>query len=496
MRIRNIFLAIALLISMGSQAKDVKVGLLSDVPVTVTISVPIERFYNYGLFTSGQIELNLAPDSTTYFSVSVEEPTIIHCLFSTRRRYDLYLFPDSQLKLCLKDGKLHAEGENAKGNDYMNWDYQIDRIHERIYMDSVTVANCQDSILNFAGIMNGIRKRADASPLGDDIYNMQAKGLISENMANIMRKEFRINWSNSLISKLHSLKLGELLYAIRDKNYHLRYTITPDDLLSIEHAVDSIYRILPIGRDLLAHTQGWYYINGYGEELWRRMSKSEQDRLKGKYEDETFGLCVACLALPVELQPYLFGNHFVIQVAHNADEFNRVKMRQFMLDRYPESVFTSIVSEIMEKQNQTRKEPFVIDKPINSFRDLLQQERLIGKKAFVDLWATWCMPCRAEFQHADKLVELLNSEQINLVYLSLDEKDKENAWRKIIQNLNGVHLMATDQLLSEIKAKIYGGNVYTIPRYILLDPNGDIIDADLPRPSAINELRERLKRYR
>jgi thiol-disulfide isomerase/thioredoxin len=62
----------------------------------------------------------------------------------------------------------------------------------------------------------------------------------------------------------------------------------------------------------------------------------------------------------------------------------------------------------------------------------LQQFR--GKKLFVNLWATWCPPCRAEMPSIEKLFKAADKEKAQFVLLSLDN-DFETA-KKYVQANN------------------------------------------------------------
>ena len=58
----------------------------------------------------------------------------------------------------------------------------------------------------------------------------------------------------------------------------------------------------------------------------------------------------------------------------------------------------------------------------------LNLQSLKGKKVFVNLWATWCPPCRAEMPSIQKLYEAAHKENTQFVMLSLDndfESDKK-----------------------------------------------------------------------
>jgi thiol-disulfide isomerase/thioredoxin len=57
-----------------------------------------------------------------------------------------------------------------------------------------------------------------------------------------------------------------------------------------------------------------------------------------------------------------------------------------------------------------------------------------GKKLFVNLWATWCPPCRAEMPSIAKLYEAADKEKAQFILLSLDN-DFESA-KKYVQEKN------------------------------------------------------------
>jgi thiol-disulfide isomerase/thioredoxin len=106
---------------------------------------------------------------------------------------------------------------------------------------------------------------------------------------------------------------------------------------------------------------------------------------------------------------------------------------------------------------------------------------LKGKVILVDVWATWCGPCKAEIPHLKKLEEEMKGTDVQVVSISVDEaKDKEK-WQKMIkdENLGGLQLFASGW--GDI-AKYY--KINGIPRFMVFDREGKIVTTDSPRPSS------------
>jgi thiol-disulfide isomerase/thioredoxin len=101
-----------------------------------------------------------------------------------------------------------------------------------------------------------------------------------------------------------------------------------------------------------------------------------------------------------------------------------------------------------------------------------------GKLVMVDVWATWCVPCKAEEPHWKKLNEEYAGKNIVFMGISVD-KDKA-AWEKYVKEktLKGLQLHAGPDADISTIYKIDG-----IPRYMLFDKQGKIITIDSPRPS-------------
>lgn len=112
-----------------------------------------------------------------------------------------------------------------------------------------------------------------------------------------------------------------------------------------------------------------------------------------------------------------------------------------------------------------------------------------GKVVLVDVWATWCGPCRAQIPHLKKLEEEMHGTDVVFLGVSVDEEKNKQKWLDFLEKeeLKGVQLFANGWSKIAKDYKING-----IPRFMVFDKQGNIVSVDAPRPSS-PELKQMLE---
>ena len=101
-----------------------------------------------------------------------------------------------------------------------------------------------------------------------------------------------------------------------------------------------------------------------------------------------------------------------------------------------------------------------------------------GNYVYVDMWATWCRPCCEEIPYMGELEKKFHGKKICFVSLSCD-KDLQ-AWKKKLRTdrMGGIQLNCGGD---PAFMKFFG--IQGIPHFILLDPEGKVVNPNMSRPS-------------
>ena len=109
-------------------------------------------------------------------------------------------------------------------------------------------------------------------------------------------------------------------------------------------------------------------------------------------------------------------------------------------------------------------------------------EDLKGKYVYIDVWATWCGPCKAEIPSLKELEKKYKNKNIHFVSISVDKASDYQKWKDMVasEELKGIQLFSDKSWESSFVEDYL---IKGIPRFILVDPNGNIVNSNAPRPS-------------
>ncbi len=152
--------------------------------------------------------------------------------------------------------------------------------------------------------------------------------------------------------------------------------------------------------------------------------------------------------------------------------FNRFKKR------YPASEYISefqpAIDTIIKKESQPLGEKMIFaadnGSKINTLNQLIELNK--GKTVLVDMWGTWCGPCREEIENNSGAIKAhFKDKGLNYVYVANFDTNNEKNWKRLIAyfHMDGTHVLANDDLNKDIMGKIKGEGY---PTYFIIKKDG------------------------
>ncbi|NOS97844.1 MAG: TlpA family protein disulfide reductase [Methylotenera sp.] len=110
------------------------------------------------------------------------------------------------------------------------------------------------------------------------------------------------------------------------------------------------------------------------------------------------------------------------------------------------------------------------DVPMNSFTGSIKKfSSYRGKPLIINIWASWCGPCREEMASLERLSKRYNGKQFNIIGISTDDDASAAAMAIKQSKLTFTNYLDHDVILENM----LGAN--TIPLTILVDAKGQVL---------------------
>jgi thiol-disulfide isomerase/thioredoxin len=171
--------------------------------------------------------------------------------------------------------------------------------------------------------------------------------------------------------------------------------------------------------------------------------------------------------------------YYLNNSSKSSQELN-IYLQDYIKDSKSKEYISYLTDKYLEKPSEKNGKLFNTKDDSESYTDIINQNK--GKIIYIDFWASWCMPCRAEIPNTKKL--MLNYKGKELVFLSFSMDENRTLWKKTIHS-EGIEETNNNFLVSKnfesTLAKQF--KITTIPRYILIGKDGKVINQDAPRPS-------------
>jgi thiol-disulfide isomerase/thioredoxin len=208
------------------------------------------------------------------------------------------------------------------------------------------------------------------------------------------------------------------------------------------------------------------------------------------------GWLYARLYMPTSIRDKILYNY--IKEAANDGSLNTCTyLFNILKENFPQSFYLAKVKATMQEVDN-RIANNVNNKRI-VFRDaggITSLSQLVtpykGKIVYLDIWGTWCGPCKQELPYTPELKKRYAGKDIVFVYLDVDDQSKETYWKEMVYHagVEGEHYRMDKRSIELIWQAVQeaGGKTNSYPAFLIIGKDGKIINPNAERPGSREKL--------
>jgi thiol-disulfide isomerase/thioredoxin len=463
----------------------------------IVLQKPINNFFNDISFESA--DTIIINNNHFVSKISCNKPVFI-CISIAGQYINLIATPKDSIYINLdfsdynvnKEPKCTFNGANAKGH-LLFYKYNYSRIDKYLNIWNILKHASEDSIVS--KIKNEIDRQLQPFRI---LYS---------------KKEIEPGYYHLINTTITSLLLFESIRRLGDHNIS-NFNISMTTRMQI---VSDLFKILSPYDDNIYYG----HLSFLYSEIFFAFLRTQRLKTKGlydqpdtiiKFNNKTFTLtgsfALLLSAKDKQFKEFLIATQIIDYLSVGGEEVLKDELL-FFSSSYPNSLYISIIDKYKDIKKIERISaganylkyfnkisPAIID-TISGIKDFefSNSDPLKDKLLFVDVWASWCIPCLQEMQYNYQIDSFLFINNIGRVYISIDNLSQQKKWKKLINDmhLGGFHILAGKELNTFLSKTIgVGEGMIAIPRYLIIK-NDQILVSDAARPSDFNKLKKQLE---
>lgn len=179
-------------------------------------------------------------------------------------------------------------------------------------------------------------------------------------------------------------------------------------------------------------------------------------------------------------------------------------LKDAFISHFPKSKYNSDILNKINKlkialrRNETNDSIKIINNydKVTSIYEVIKKFK--GKVVYLDVWGTWCGPCKDELKYNLPLKRKFANKNLEFVYLDMDDDERDEVWREFIKvnGLTGNHLRKNRKTISPFWKELLKNNpdkAEYYPQYFIFDSEGNLAVSKALRPSDKEELYKQIE---